>query len=399
MSWTIKESTEVIESKIKPYIELLRETRSVVEFSRWRKNSVENAFRVGDFVKKLMSKSDNLQVIAVAGTIKSAVALPILDDLELGEYGELVLRQPAIAILMAIMGSPLLLPCVNHGLEVITECIRQCNSSVGRDDTVQALAKVCTAGITAKAERNCLLTNLNRISSPDSGATPIFSHVELSLGTDLLLAIHAKSTTPMRVDSDALQTLEAAVKDDDHTLAVLIAALTMPFTQLAELLSAREHVHRGISQEEQQAATGRARATHMLEHINAIYRLSRADSLWDILKRIAREAPWRLVLPFDGGYLEPLTRTSPATAAVLAQKLSRDLERVIPSRAGSEREEDTAAAIAVFSARQASRLHDFLAHHVDSTGDGNDGDDDTGGNRERAVDIRLALQFIAAKLM
>jgi hypothetical protein len=322
-SWGIGSSTEVIERKLGDYVSVLASTHTTA-LERWTEATVVETFTVTDFVVEVMAKSDDLQVQAVGGRLAAGLHVSVLQ-----EDMEVVLRQPAVAILLAVMASPFL-SVVPRRIQVMLECVDQCSRRVGREETVRAVTHVLRRGFRARATRNKRHEEeeeeeqqqqgqKQQWSAPSPERNWVFGGAEGSLAVDLLLVLdrqlrgavghgheHDREDTNVQdtgylLTSSAmrplppavLSQLRKAVSADDRTLAVVMAAWTMPFPILLEQLSTS------------MGAQG-ATVETLLATAERLVLLQAHPALATLVQLVSRQSPCRLLLPYGGGYAQLL---------------------------------------------------------------------------------------------
>ena len=343
-SWGIGSSTEVIERKLGDYVSVLASTHTTA-LERWTEATVVETFTVADFVVEVMAKSDDLQVQAVGGRLAAGLHVSVLQ-----EDMEVVLRQPAVAILLAVMASPFL-SAVPRRIQVMLECVDQCSRRVGCEETVRAVTHVLRRGFRARATRNKCQGELEQqqqhredqqqeqkerwyVPSPERNW--VFGDAEGSLAVDLLTTLdrHLRGAVEHENEHDGdgdgdgddgedtnaqetgglsrscaarplppavLSQLHEAVSADDRTLAVVVAAWTMPFPILLEQLS---------------TSVGAQGATveTLLATAERLVLLQTHPALDGLVQECARQSPWRLLLPYEGGYAQLLLDKGTYTA-------------------------------------------------------------------------------------
>jgi hypothetical protein len=342
-SWGIGSSTEVIERKLGDYVSVLASTHTTA-LERWTEATVVETFTVTDFVVEVMAKSDDLQVQAIGGRLAAGLHVSVLQ-----EDMEVVLRQPAVAILLAVMASPFL-SAVPRRIQVMLECVDQCYRRVGREETVRAVTNVLRRGFRARATRNKRQEEQEeeqqqqqqqqgkvdqqqgqkqQWSAPSPEKNWVFGGAEGSLAVDLLLVLdhqlsgavgrgheqenesergHEHDREDINVqDSGCLLTssamrplppavlsqLRKAVSADDRTLAVVMAAWTMPFPILLEQLSTS-------------MGTQGATVETLLATAERLVLLQAHPALATLVLQVSRQSPCRLLLPYGGGYAQLL---------------------------------------------------------------------------------------------
>jgi hypothetical protein len=242
-AWKIATTTDVIETQLQSYLYLMRTTRNFSIIKTANRSNIVHGFILANKVNILLSKSDKLQIDALAVRIGRLGVAAIDDSLDQ------ILHEPGLSFCKALVTTPILYTNFMK-IELLIEAFMECRRRFGVLALKNVLTRTSEMLINNRVVHNSLSILISTHTVIESNASYSLESENLVLGIVLLQSLIVSANDDKDEDTIVLSNesikiilslrhlkrLKDLIKSSNRARAILISALKASDIDLAEFI-------------------------------------------------------------------------------------------------------------------------------------------------------------------